>query len=215
VKRVPHSLLEMATFLFGKWSGPRSNDRAKISSNSPGSKDHLVRKRSPVRIRAWAPSPSKRLDSVFISKRLEGAGRLKFWAVSSGLHSSWNPPENGSGDRGHGRHLARRWVLGSNPGVGSTTLDGLVTSVSGRRGAAADQLVAPSCAAPTPDAFLIAQLAFDFTLDIPRAVDVLRYCPTGSYPEAFRELSSHKSLALSDFLCIYIQFLGCGRNRQS
>ena len=39
-----------------KWSPPQTDDRAKISSNSPGSADYLVRKRSPVRIRAWAPS---------------------------------------------------------------------------------------------------------------------------------------------------------------
>jgi nucleoside-diphosphate-sugar epimerase len=37
--------------------------------------------------------------------------------------------------------------------------------------------------------FLVAQLAFDFTLDIQRAVDVLGYRPTRSYPEAFRELA--------------------------
>jgi hypothetical protein len=33
-----------------------SGDRVEIRSKSPGSDDHLVRKRSPVRIRAWAPS---------------------------------------------------------------------------------------------------------------------------------------------------------------
>src|SRR6266571_1972570 len=30
--------------------------KAKIGSNSPGTEDQLVRKRSPVRIRAWAPT---------------------------------------------------------------------------------------------------------------------------------------------------------------
>ena len=33
---------------------PENSHNAKISSNSPGSKDHLIRKRSPLRIRAWA-----------------------------------------------------------------------------------------------------------------------------------------------------------------
>src|ERR1700674_5237636 len=39
----------------GKWSGPKNWHKAKIGSNSPGSADYLVRKRPPVRIRAWAP----------------------------------------------------------------------------------------------------------------------------------------------------------------
>src|ERR1700693_5880586 len=37
---------------------PKAACGPKINSNSPGTKDHLVRKRSPVRIRAWAPSSS-------------------------------------------------------------------------------------------------------------------------------------------------------------
>jgi nucleoside-diphosphate-sugar epimerase len=48
--------------------------------------------------------------------------------------------------------------------------------------------------APRLTRFLVAQLAFDFTLDIDRAIDVLGYHPTRSYPEAFRELASGKSL---------------------
>jgi hypothetical protein len=39
----------------GKWSGLKNSYNAKIDSYSPGSADYLVRKRSPVRIRAWAP----------------------------------------------------------------------------------------------------------------------------------------------------------------
>ena len=39
----------------GKRSRPQTDDGAKISSNSRGSKDHLVRKRFAARIRAWAP----------------------------------------------------------------------------------------------------------------------------------------------------------------
>ena len=42
--------------------------------------------------------------------------------------------------------------------------------------------------APLLTRFLVAQLAFDFTLDIQRAIDVLGHCPKRSYPEAFREL---------------------------
>jgi hypothetical protein len=52
--------------------------------------------------------------------------------------------------------------------------------------------------APLLTRFLVAQLAFDFTLDIQRAIDVLRYRPARSYPEAFRELASQKSLALQN-----------------
>jgi 2-alkyl-3-oxoalkanoate reductase len=50
--------------------------------------------------------------------------------------------------------------------------------------------------APPLTRFLVAQLAFDFTLDIQRAVDVLGYRPTRSYPEAFRELASGTMPAL-------------------
>jgi 2-alkyl-3-oxoalkanoate reductase len=50
--------------------------------------------------------------------------------------------------------------------------------------------------APRLTRFLVAQLAFDFTLDIQRAIDVLGYRPTRSYPEAFRELASAKRLEL-------------------
>jgi 2-alkyl-3-oxoalkanoate reductase len=53
-----------------------------------------------------------------------------------------------------------------------------------------------SSRAPHLTRFLVAQLAFDFTLDIQRAVDVLGYRPTRSYPEAFRELASGKRLDL-------------------
>jgi 2-alkyl-3-oxoalkanoate reductase len=48
--------------------------------------------------------------------------------------------------------------------------------------------------APRLTKFLVAQLAFDFTLDIQRAIDVLGYRPTRSYPEAFRELASEKGV---------------------
>ena len=51
-----------------------------------------------------------------------------------------------------------------------------------------------SSRAPLLTRFLVAQLAFDFTLDIQRAVDVLGYRPTRSYPEAFRELASQGRL---------------------
>jgi 2-alkyl-3-oxoalkanoate reductase len=44
--------------------------------------------------------------------------------------------------------------------------------------------------APRLTRFVVAQLAVDFTLDIQRAVDLLGYRPTRSYPEAFRELAS-------------------------
>ena len=43
--------------------------------------------------------------------------------------------------------------------------------------------------APRLTRFLVAQLAFDFTLDIQRAVDVLGYRPTRSYSQAFRDLA--------------------------
>jgi 2-alkyl-3-oxoalkanoate reductase len=42
--------------------------------------------------------------------------------------------------------------------------------------------------------FLVAQLAFDFTLDTRRAIDVLGLRPTRTYPEAFRELASRARL---------------------
>jgi nucleoside-diphosphate-sugar epimerase len=48
--------------------------------------------------------------------------------------------------------------------------------------------------APRLTRFLVAQLAFDFTLDIQRAIDVLGYRTTRSYPEAFRELASDTRL---------------------
>jgi nucleoside-diphosphate-sugar epimerase len=51
-----------------------------------------------------------------------------------------------------------------------------------------------SSRAPLLTRFLVAQLAFDFTLDIRRAVDVLGYRPTRSYPEAFRELAQRSGL---------------------
>jgi nucleoside-diphosphate-sugar epimerase len=44
--------------------------------------------------------------------------------------------------------------------------------------------------------FLVAQLAFDFTLDIQRAIDVLGYRPTRSYREAFGELASENGVEL-------------------
>jgi nucleoside-diphosphate-sugar epimerase len=50
--------------------------------------------------------------------------------------------------------------------------------------------------APRITRFLVAQLAFDFTLDIQRAVDVLGYRPSRSYPEAFAELASEHSPVL-------------------
>lgn len=52
--------------------------------------------------------------------------------------------------------------------------------------------------APRLTRFLVAQLAFDFTLDIQLAIDVLGYRPTRSYPEAFRELASVKAPGLED-----------------
>jgi hypothetical protein len=52
--------------------------------------------------------------------------------------------------------------------------------------------------APLLTRFLVAQLAFDFTLDIQRAIDVLGYRPTRSYPEAFSELASEKRLDLQN-----------------
>lgn len=52
--------------------------------------------------------------------------------------------------------------------------------------------------APLRTRFLVAQLAFDFTRDIQRAIDVLGYRPTRSYPEAFSELASEKRLDLQN-----------------
>jgi nucleoside-diphosphate-sugar epimerase len=46
--------------------------------------------------------------------------------------------------------------------------------------------------APLLTRYLVAQLAFDFTLDIRRAVDVLGYRPSMSYPNAFQELASEQ-----------------------
>jgi hypothetical protein len=42
-----------------KWSSPKSACSAKISPNSPGTEDHLVRKRSPVRVRPWGSKFNK------------------------------------------------------------------------------------------------------------------------------------------------------------
>jgi 2-alkyl-3-oxoalkanoate reductase len=58
--------------------------------------------------------------------------------------------------------------------------------------AAVEQLHRTVLSSRTPllTRFLVAQLAFDFTLDIQRAVHVLGYRPTRSYTEAFRELAS-------------------------
>lgn len=64
----PHSSL-------GKWFRPHMDDGAKISSYSPGSKD-LVRKRFPVRIRAWAPLPA---SSSY-------PGRIYLVVVTTGEH---------------------------------------------------------------------------------------------------------------------------------
>jgi hypothetical protein len=70
----PHSSL-------GKWSPPKVARRAKISSNSPGSEDYLVRKRSPVRIRAWAPSPPR--DSALVAARCPGECVEKWQSTGS------------------------------------------------------------------------------------------------------------------------------------
>jgi hypothetical protein len=50
----------------GKWSGLKNTHKAKINSYSPGSRDYLVRKGSPVRIRAWAPRPFRGSISILI-----------------------------------------------------------------------------------------------------------------------------------------------------
>jgi hypothetical protein len=53
------SAFDLSGAPIGKWSSSTS----------------LVRKRSPVRIRAWAPSSSLRLDFVLVLRLLEGTGR--------------------------------------------------------------------------------------------------------------------------------------------
>jgi nucleoside-diphosphate-sugar epimerase len=56
--------------------------------------------------------------------------------------------------------------------------------------------------------FLVAQLAYDFTLDIQRAIDVLGYRPTRSYPEAFVELAAARGTSTDYIQGVHRHSLG-------
>jgi hypothetical protein len=87
----------------GKWSRPQTDGEARISSNSPGSKDHLVRKRSPVRIRAWAPNSIAPFPGIVSAISLPRNAARKFIGVgrpSSAVSRSAEAPSwlsHGSG----------------------------------------------------------------------------------------------------------------------
>src|ERR1700682_947285 len=86
----------------GKWSGLKNSYNAKINSYSPGSADYLVRKSSPVRIRAWPPSPCRGSVLPPDARRVCGKVAINWFSKADRLHTrrplGWM--DNGPGGRG-------------------------------------------------------------------------------------------------------------------